>query len=210
MESTMKVRMTVVAVLLWAAVNLMAFGGMKFVKTWKNPDAQPSNWQGKKVAIFAGTLLIANQEPAQKALARELTQRGIQAVIGDTLVPTAAQKDRNAAIRILADAGITGAVVMRLVDYQSETEVTGEQYLGANYSSFSSYYNYGMSTIYVPGTADIKTTVMVECLVYSIEQDKLLWASTSKVVNPKEVDAVIKKLVASVGSEIRKSGLVKK
>jgi hypothetical protein len=210
MESPMKTRMTIVAMLLLAAINLMAFGGMKFVKTWKNPEAQPSNWQGKKVAIFAGTLLIANQEPAQKALVRELTQRGLQPVIGDTLVSSAAQKDRNAAIRILADAGITGAVVMRLVDYQSETEITGEQYLGANYSSFSSYYNYGMSTIYVPGTADIKTTVMVECLVYSIEQDKLLWASTSKVVNPKEVDTVIKKLVASVGGEIRKSRLVKK
>ena len=114
------------------------------------------------------------------------------------------------AIRILADAGIAGAVVMRLVDYKSETEVTGAQYFGGNYSSFSSYYNYGMSTIYVPGTADIKTTVMVETLVYSLEQDKLLWASTSKVVNPKEVDAVIKKLVASVGSEVRKAGLVKK
>jgi len=206
----MKVRMTIVAALLLAAVNLMAFGGMKFVKTWKNPDALPSKWQGKKVAIFVGTLLIANQEPAQRALTRELTQRGVQAVIGDTLVPPAVKKDRNAAIRILADAGITGAIIMRLVDYQSETEVTGAQYLGANYSSFSSYYNYGMATIYVPGTADIKTTVMVECLVYSIEQDKLLWASTSKVVNPKEIDAVIKKLVASVGSEVRKAGLVKK
>jgi hypothetical protein len=52
--------------------------------------------------------------------------------------------------------------------------------------------------------------VMVESLVYSIDQDKLLWASTSKVVNPKEVDTVIKKLVASVGSEVRKAGLVKK
>jgi hypothetical protein len=105
MESTMKARMTIGVALLLVVVNLMAFGGMKFVKTWKNPDAQPGNWQGKKVAIFAGTLLIANQAPAQKALARELTQRGIQAVIGDTLVPTAVQKDRNAAIRILADAG---------------------------------------------------------------------------------------------------------
>ena len=206
----MKIKMTIIVALLLAAVNMMAFGGMKFVKTWKNPNVQPGNWQGKRVATFAGTLLIANQEPAQKALVRELTRRGIQPVIGDTLVPPAVQKDRNAAIRILADAGIAGAVVMRLVDYQSETEVTGAQYFGDNYSTFSSYYNYGMSTIYVPGTADIKTTVMVETLVYSLEQDKLLWASTSKVVNPKEVDAVIKNLVASVGNEVRKAGLVKK
>jgi hypothetical protein len=210
MESPMKLKTTIVAALLLAAVNLVAFGGMKFVKTWKNPDAQPVNWQGKKVAVFVGTLLTANQEPAQKALARELIQRGIQGVVGDSLVPAAAMKDRNAAIRILADAGVTGAVVMRLVDYQSETEVTGAQYLGANYSSFSSYWDYGVATIYVPGTADIKTTVMVESLVYSIDQDKLLWAGTSKVVNPKEVDTVIKQLVAAVGNQVRKAGLVQK
>jgi hypothetical protein len=210
MESPMKVKKIIIAALLMAAANLMAFGGMKTVKTWKNPDAQPTSWQGKKVAIYVGTLLAANQAPAQKALMRELTQRGIQAVAGDTLIPPAEMKDRNAVKRILADAGITGAVVMRLADYQDETIVTGAQYPNINYSSFSSYYDSAMGIGYVPGTVGTKTTVMVESLVYSIDQDKLLWTGTSKIVNPKEIDAVIKKLAAAVGSEVRRAGLVKK
>jgi hypothetical protein len=201
---------TIGAVVLLLAVSVMAFGGMKFVKTWKNPEAQPSNWQGKKVAVFARTLLVNNREPAQKALMRELTQRGMQAVRGDSLITPAMEKDLDAVKRTLAEAGITGVVIMHLVDYKDETVVAGPQYMAPNYSSFSSYWNSGMGINYIPGDISTKTTVMVESLVYSIEQDKLLWAGTSKVVNPKEVDTVIIKLADAVGSEVRKAGLVKK
>ena len=206
----MKTKITICTALLLAAASLMAFGGIKTVQTWKNPDAHPVNWQGKKVAIFVGTLLTANQDPAQKALLREVTQRGIQGVIGDTLVPPDVKKDHNAAIRLLADAGVAGVIVMRLVGYQDETVVTGARYLADNYSYFSSYWDYGMATMYVPGTVDTKTTVMVESLVYSIDQDKLLFASTSKVVNPKDVNSAIKNLAAAVGKEVRKAGLAQK
>jgi hypothetical protein len=206
----MKVKIVFVAALLLAVANMMAFGSMKFVKTWKNPEAQPTSWQGKKVAIFIRTLMLNNREPAEKALAGELAQRGIQPVLGYALVPSAVEKDRDAVKRILADAGIAGAVIMHMVGYQDETVVTGGQYLGTNYSTFYGYWNTGMAMGYVPGTVDTKTTVMVESLVYSIDQDKLLWVGTSKVVNPKEVDTVIKKLAGAVGSEVRKAGLVQK
>jgi hypothetical protein len=206
----MKVKTVIIAILLFAAASLMAFGGMKFVKTWKNPDAQPSNWQGKKVAVFARTLLMPNRAPAQKAMVRELKQRGVEGVLGDTLVPPEVEKDRDAVKRILADAGITGVVIMHLVDYQDETVVAGAQYMAPNFSSFSSYWSYGMAANYLPADISTKTTVMVESLVYSIDQDKLLWSSISKVVNPKEVDKVIKDLSSAVGSEVRKAGLTKK
>ncbi len=208
----MKVKMTFFAVALLAAASLMAFGGVKFVKTWKNPEAQPVDWRGKKVAVFAMTALTSNREGAEKAMAREITQRGAQAVLGYTLVPPAAEKDLQAAKRILADAGITGAIISRVVGYQEDMEVSGGQsyYLGPNYASFWGYWDYGMTVGYIPGNVDTKMTVMVESLIYSIDQDKLLWAGTSATVNPKEVDKAIKQLASAVANEVRKAGLVKK
>ncbi len=207
----MKLKMTLVAALLLAAANLMAFGGVKFLKTWKNPEAQPGSWQGKKVAVFVMTALVNNREGAEKALARELNQRGAQAVLGYTLVPPAAEKDPEMAKRILTDAGISGALIVRVVGYQEDMVVTGGQsyYLGPSYASFWGYWGYG-AVGYIPGTADNKTTLVIETLVYSIDQDKLLWAGTSTTVNPKEVDEVIKKLANAVGDQVKKAGLVKK
>ncbi len=202
----MRIRVLSFAFLLLISSNLLA-GGAKFVKTWKNPDAQPVNWKGQKVAAFAITLLVANRDEAERILANELTQKGAQGVPGHTLVAPKVEQDREAVKRILADAGITGAVVMRVVDVKQEAAVKAGTpiYAGASSASF-----YGYLVGYVPGTIDPKTTVMVETLVYSIEQDKLLWSGTSKTTDPRKVDEVIKKLANAAGSEIRKAGIVKR
>jgi hypothetical protein len=201
-----------IAALLSVAMTLTAFGGVKFVKTWKNPDAQPGSWQGKKVAVFALTFQKNNREAAEKALARELTQRGAQAVLGYTLVPPEVEKDRDAVKRILTDAGISGAVLMNVVAYQDDLIATAGQsiYLGPNYVSFYGYWGYGATIGYIPGIIDTKTTLIVESLVYSVDQDKLIWAGTSKFTDPKELDEAIKKLAEAVGKEVKKAGMVKK
>jgi hypothetical protein len=207
----MKIKIALIAVLVLIGLNVMAYSAGKFSKTWKNPDAKPVNWKGKKVAAFAWTALNANREAAENALARELTQRGAQAVAGHTLIPPEAEKDREAAKRILAAAGITGAVMMRVADLQQETVTTSGQayYLGPNYSSFWGYWDSGMIG-YVPGMVDTKVTVVVETLVYSIDQDRLLWTGTSETTNPKKADDVIKKLVGAAAGEVKKAGLLKK
>jgi hypothetical protein len=208
----MKAKTVIFAALLLVATSLTAFGGVKFVKTWKNPDAQPGNWQGKKVAVFALTFQKSNREAAEKALFRELDQRGAQPVLGYTLVPPAAEKDRDAVKRILEEAGIAGAVVMNVIGYQDDIVTTADQtvYLGPNYTTFYGYWSYGAKIAYIPGTIGTSATLMVESLVYSLEQDKLLWAGTSKIVNPKEIDEAVKDLVKTVGREIKKAGLVRK
>ena len=208
----MKRKMTLVASLMLVAVSLTVFGGVKFVKTWKNPEAQPSNWQGKKVAVFARTFLNANREIAEKALVRELAQRGVQGVPGYTLVPPAVEKDTNLVKVILAENGIIGAVVMGVAGYQEDTVVKSAQayYLGPTYGSFYGYWGYGATYGFMPGTVDQKPTYMVESLVYSIDQNKLMWAGTSKVVNPKEVDELIKNLAGDVASQLKKAGLAQK
>jgi len=206
----MKIGMTLVAALLLIALNLMAGGAEKFVKTWKNPDAQPTSWKGKKVAAFVLTIMNGTRQGAEQALARELTLRGAQGVPGYTVVPQEAQKDREAAKRILADAGITGAVLMQVVGADQEMVATAgtAYYLGPSASTFSGYWNYGWSMAYAPGTVNNKTTLMVETLIYSIDQDKLLWAGTGKRTNPKNIGEIITKLAGAVGNEVKKAGLV--
>jgi hypothetical protein len=211
MEAGMKVKTIFVAALLLVATSLTAFGGVKFVKTWKNPDAQPGNWQGKKVAAFALTFQKSNREAAEKALVRELNQRGAQAVPGHTLVPPAVEKDRDAVKRILVDAGISGAVIMNVIGLQDDLVITADQtiYLGPNYATFWGYWSYGATIGYIPGNVGTKMTLVVESLVYSLDQDKLLWAGTSKVVNPKDIDEAVKDMAKAVGSQVKKAGLFK-
>jgi len=52
------------------------------------------------------------------------------------------------------------------------------------------------------------TIVSVETLVYSVNQDKLVWAGMSETTNPSKVDAFIKELSTGAIKEMKKAGLL--
>jgi len=192
------------------SVLLGCGGKTKFVSTWKNPEAAPTTWQNEKVAAFAMTFIKASRLGAEDALARELTRRGLQGIAGYTIVPKEVEKDEEKVKELLAQAGIKGAVVMRVVDKSNEIyQSTGSvQYVGGYYPSFWGYWGYGWTGVYQPGHMTTETVVSIETLVYSIEQDQLLWAGVSSTTNPKNVPEFIKELVDVAGREIKKAGLV--
>ena len=48
----------------------------------------------------------------------------------------------------------------------------------------------------------------VEILVYSLKQDKLVWAAQSQTTNPSKVGPFIKELVAKAADQMKKEGLI--
>ncbi len=206
----MKTNVTLVLAVGLLVSSVISCGPVKYVKTWKNPEAQPIRWEGKKVAVFAMTRLKATREGAEQALARELTRRGALGVPGFSIIPPAAEKDKELAKRILTDAGIAGAVIMQVVDIKDDIFASGgDLYLvGSSYMDFWGYWGTGWNVAYTQGAVWTKTTLVVETLVYSVDQDKLLWAGTSKTTDPQEVDKVVRQLVDAAAQEVRKAGLL--
>ena len=81
---------------------------------------------------------------------------------------------------------------------------------GPAYATFwgGGYYGYGWGGVYSPGYVTTDTIVSVEILVYSLEQDKLVWAAQSQTTNPSKVGPFIKELVAKAADQMKKEGLV--
>jgi uncharacterized protein YjeT (DUF2065 family) len=46
-------------------------------------------------------------------------------------------------------------------------------------------------------------------MVYSVEEDTLLWAGLCKVTNPKDIRKVVRELADAAGKKMRKVGLIK-
>jgi hypothetical protein len=76
------------------------------------------------------------------------------------------------------------------------------------YMRFSGYWGYGWGAVYEPGYLTTDTVVSVETLVYSLTQDKLLWAGTSKTTNPAKVGPFVSELGEAVANEMTKQGLL--
>jgi len=120
------------------------------------------------------------------------------------------QDEEKAKARVIA-SGAAGAVVLRLVGTQQEISASSAQYFTPMYSGmWGGYWGYGWGGVYDPGYLKTENILHVETLVYSVDQNKLLWAGQSKSTNPKNVDGLIKDLVGKVADEMKKAGLVKK
>ena len=193
--------------------GLTACGGAtRFASTWVDPAARPTNWDGQKVAAFVLSSRDSIRLGAEESLARELTSRGAQGIAGHTIVPREVTEDKDRVRELLSSAGVVGAVVMRVVSQTQEISSSPGTvwYTGSYYPSFYGYWSYGWTAMYQPGQIRSDTIVSIETLLYSVVEDKLLWAGLSKTTNPENIPKFINQLVSAAGKEIRKTGLVEK
>jgi hypothetical protein len=192
-----------------------ACASSSFNSTWKNPEAQPAAFKGKKVLAVVQVKEEGLRRAAEDALAAEITKRGATGVASYTIFPSSAAGQDTAAARVKAtQAGIAGLVLMSFTG--KETSVTSTPtYSGMGYVGSPYYRNpygawgYGWSTAYVSQTVQTDTKVLVETRVYSLEQGRLLWAGSSETWNPSKSTDVVKDLSAAVARKLQEAELIK-
>jgi hypothetical protein len=184
----------------------------KYKSVFKNPVARPLDFSKIKMAAF---VLIPDEgfrQGREETLASELRGRGIDCETGYLVLPAKLAGDRAKSIERLRQRGIVAAILMRVVG--DEERITYSPGMGwysqPMYPSFSGYWSYGWSTIYDPGYTWKDRVVTLETVIYSIENDELIWAGRSETENPKDIRKFVKELIDATGKELRKAGLVSK
>ncbi len=196
------------AVLL-AMAALAACATTTFTSTWKAPGTAPLNPVGKTVAAVFVSRDEAKRRAGEDALAADLTRRGATGVPAYTLVPDAMRGNGEQARAALKAAGANGAVVMRVVGHDQQINYSPGMAVPMYYNGFGPYWGYGWGMAYEPGYLTTDTVVSVETLVYSLTQDKLLWASTSRTTNPRNLDALINEVAEATAREMQNQGMLR-
>ncbi len=198
---------TVVAMVL----GLLACATTTFDSTWRAPDARPLQLTGKKVAGLVISKNEALRRSAEDAMAREISAHGAQGVAAYTLFDTAEIKDQAKVRAKLDSLGFSGIVVMRLAGKETHVNYSPAVYTGPYYGSFwGGYWGYGWGYANSPGYITTDQVVKVETLVYSLEQDKLVWAGVSRTVDPTKIDSFISEIAKAVANQMEKDGLLPK
>jgi hypothetical protein len=175
-----------------------------FTSTWKAPDAQPIDPEGRRVAAVFMSTDETSRRVAEDALVRKLNEHGAQGVATYNLIPSDELQDKQRAKKRLVQAGVDGIVAMRVIDEKERTRVTYEPY----YRTFSGYWGYGWGVPYVPADVTTDTVLRVETLVYSLDRDKLLWAGTSRSVNRTEVSKLVDEVADGAAKQMTREGLL--
>lgn len=201
---------TILAVVAALAVGGTAIAKTKFNSVWKAPEAAAARLAGQKVAA----LIIDSDESlrvaGEEALARELTERGMQGVPSYRFVPKEELKSAEQARGWYEKAGVQAVVALRVVSDEKKLQYQPSTWTSGYYSSLWGYYGYGWGVVYDPGYKRIDRYVSLETLIFSVPKNTLLWAGLSETENPKEPAKVIEEVVREAVSEMRKQGLARR
>ena len=143
----MKLFMRVLLAFIPACALLLA-GSTKYVSTYQNPRAGQIDFSGKKIACF---VVIPSEElrsAREETVAAELRSRGHNCLAGYTILPGELVKDLKKSKEFLKKAGVSGALLLRLVGDAERTSSTA-WYSQPYYGSFYGYWNYGWSSAYM-------------------------------------------------------------
>jgi len=193
------------------ATTALAAAKPKFTATWKAPGAENIAYAGKKIVGLVVSDDMSLRMSAEQALARALTEKGVQGLPAFTVIPREEIHDTDRAKGWFDRAGAAGVVIMRLVDVAKEqTPSVVVWQSGVPYGSLWSYYPYawGASFALTPSRTDV--TLVVETLVFDIAGDRLLWAGTSQTTNPAGAQALVKAIVDGAADEMKKQGLIRR
>ncbi len=183
-----------------------------FTTTWKAPEATALGFKGQKVVAAVLIEDESTRRLAEDRLAMQIAMAGAEGRTLHSLIPGPPPANEAQARAALEGAGVKGVIVMRPVNVDKKVTVT-QPYEAESYASFwGGYYGYGVSLSYSsPRAATVSETmvVYVETLVYSLEQNKLVWGGLSKSTNPDTLAQLIEEVSVAAAAELKKQGLVR-
>jgi len=218
-----------------AAVALPGCGPTTtYASSWRSPTAEPLNLKGQLVAAVVMIDDEANRRVAEDTLASEITHYGAKGVPMYRILPGHKVEDEATAKAAIEKAHVKGVVVMRPMGVRQEVETT-QVYSGAMYGGYwGGYYGYGWGNawgapvspyrtshgpqeLYPYGGASVGTSetysttteiIMVETLVYSLEQNQLVWAGRSETTDRPKLQVFVIELTGMVAKELGRMGLL--
>lgn len=202
-----ELRTAVVVVGLFAS----ACASSGFVSSWKSPTAKPLQG-GNKVAAVVMIGDEAQRKSAEERLALEITQRGRSTGVPMyQIMPNVQPGDEAVAREALEKADIKGVVVMR----PTADPKTGKtvDYSVPPYSSYwnQGFYAHGWGQPWIdPGGQPYDMVVSVDTLIYSLNQNQLVWAGKSKKTNPATLNELVSELAVDTAKELQELALIPK
>jgi hypothetical protein len=150
---------------------------------------------------------------AEEMLAQKLGRYGVQAVPTESILPAEGGGDATTMQKRFADAGIDIVLVMRVLGEGASLSVSPPPYFLSpqpwEYRRLSLYWGYGWGRVLSPGYLQTDTAISIETLVYSLPQDRLLWASRSFPSHRYRIPELTAQLADVVPVQMAREGVLK-
>ncbi len=184
----------------------------KLYERWN--DTQYSGPKFSKVLVLGVFKNDIRRRSFEANFVKEMDAENKPAVAGYTIMPDT--DDYDSKEDILAAVKKIGADAVLITSYIGTIEKQREvaprvEYvpsMGAGYGRYGGYYGSRYNAVYRPGYTVTDTIVQLETRVFSVADEKLVWAGKSKSVNASSGENIVKQLVKLVVEDMKESGLI--
>jgi hypothetical protein len=197
-------------ILLLAAALLAAVAGgcasTEIVSAWRDPGL--AHVPFRKVLVVFQHSDPALRRQAEMTMAADIPN----AVPAHAIFSDEEVRDLERVKARVRQEGFDSAVIMRVVSMDREVSyVPGRVYaVPGYYHGFYGYWGYGWRSVYEPGYMRADRVVTIATNVYSVADDKLVWASQSETFNPgslrNAVHEVVRVTSRATGDALRARG----
>lgn len=197
-------------IILFAAALIAALLGgcasTEIVSAWKDPALARVPF-GKVLVVFQHSDSALRHQLERTMAAEIRNSTPAHAIFRDEEV-----RDLELVKARVREQGFDSAVIMRIVGVEREVSyVPGRMYaVPSYYHGFWGYWGYGWRTVYDPGYMRSDRVVSISTNVYSVADDKLVWASQSETFNPvslrNAVTEVVRVTSQATGEALRTRG----
>ncbi len=176
-------------------------------QSWKDPGATAILPAGKVLAV------AISKNPALRRAAEDEMVRLIgpeNATASYSLLGEGDLRNSEAARAKVERAGFTYAFTLRPVSKSQELSWSpgSPAAYPRPYRGFWGYYGWGWGAYYDPGYVRTDTILQVETILYSLADDKVIWAGVTKTTNPTNAEKLVREIAAAAAKDMRKQGLL--
>ncbi|HXT14779.1 MAG TPA: hypothetical protein VN706_04070 [Gemmatimonadaceae bacterium] len=200
MRSTSAVALALAATALGSTA---CFHSTELAATWHDPHATQVSFR-RGVAVF-----VTRDEALRRTVEDKIAASFANVVPSYTVMPAADSTiGRDEAAARLRAAGFDGAIMMRVADVSVRPSYVDGTYWYDRPYGFGGYWNYAWATPYDPGYVVADRVVTIETQIYSLADDRLIFAARSETTNPSSAGALTASVIRHIRDRLRKDGLM--
>lgn len=187
------------ALLLAAIPALAGCSSTQLAEAWIDPDFKAVPEARKVFVAYLG------EDPSVQRVAEDAMAAHVPAAeVGRCyqLFPDSREHDPARIKAALREQGYEVAVVMRVARVEQEVSWSGSTY-PVHYRTFGSYWAYDS------GTMRTDEIVHVETNLYSLTEDKLLYAARSETFNPSSTEGLVDDIAEAVADDLDSRGILR-
>jgi hypothetical protein len=182
----------------------------RIISSWRDPNQQihPSDWN--KVLVVALLQSETNRRRAEDEMVTYLHGKGITSYsyLNKEIDP----KNDEAIRSKIKNDGFDAAITMRLIDVDKEKIYTPRQHYmyPVYYNSFSRYYYRGWVHYSTPGYYTVTKKFIIETIIYSIPEDKIIWSGITETYDPEGVEKLTDEIAFVIRKKMMTEGFIEK